>query len=370
MAADIDRLIDSVYAAGADPSGWADVLAAVAGRLRGAYGALHVGDTDGSGFNFGATYGLPAEAIAAYAGYYFQLNPVTVPLSKQDEGAVIADHMLVPRKEYQASEFYNDYARPFDIEGTATAVLEKTGGQMACFSVVQVNGAEPYSRNELALLRKLLPHLQRAVDLNRKFAAVQARSDLAENVLDALDLAILFLGEHGRIVRANPAAEDLIRTNAGALSVQQGRVVATDRQSDAMLAALVEDAIHRRGGFGGTFAIKRPEPFRPLIAKVMPYLKESAPEAPSVRALFFLRDPDAHPSDSLLEVASAFRLTPSEAHLVTKLMELADLGDAASMLGIRETTARTHLARAMDKTSTRKQSELVRVILASRAPLR
>jgi DNA-binding CsgD family transcriptional regulator len=60
---------------------------------------------------------------------------------------------------------------------------------------------------------------------------------------------------------------------------------------------------------------------------------------------------------------SRFRLTPAEARLVLRLVTGDSLHSAANALGVKYETVRTHLKTVFQKTGTRRQAELVIVIM-------
>jgi DNA-binding CsgD family transcriptional regulator len=62
-----------------------------------------------------------------------------------------------------------------------------------------------------------------------------------------------------------------------------------------------------------------------------------------------------------------YRLTPAEARLTLRLLEGEDIKAAATAMGISVNTAKTLLRRSFERTGTRRQAELVSLIL--RGPL-
>ena len=243
----IDGVLNAIYEAGADAQMWNGVLSQLTERMGGSGAVLHIGDTNCSGFAFGANHQLDPDALAAYAQYYFSINPLNPPLTRQPAGAVVSDDMLVPRSSYESSEFFNDYARRFDIVGSATAVLAKSDGQIACLGVVQPFGTDPYAQAELVLLQRLLPHLQRAVDLNRKLAACRGERDQAWAALNAMELAVAFLGADGTVRGANTACEALFRSGGG-INVRGRRPVAANVSANGLLQGAIDAALKMRGG--------------------------------------------------------------------------------------------------------------------------
>jgi DNA-binding CsgD family transcriptional regulator len=68
--------------------------------------------------------------------------------------------------------------------------------------------------------------------------------------------------------------------------------------------------------------------------------------------------------------AAAFGLTAAEVRVLELLVEGKTVNAAAASLNIAATTARTHLARVMQKTGTRRQAELIRLATQLIAPVR
>jgi DNA-binding CsgD family transcriptional regulator len=65
-----------------------------------------------------------------------------------------------------------------------------------------------------------------------------------------------------------------------------------------------------------------------------------------------------------------FGLTPAEARLVLRLVAGDSLRSAAKALGIKYETVRTHLKSVFQKTRTRRQAELVILVLRAMSELR
>jgi DNA-binding CsgD family transcriptional regulator len=71
------------------------------------------------------------------------------------------------------------------------------------------------------------------------------------------------------------------------------------------------------------------------------------------------------PLPSVETVARLFDLTDAEARLAVALSEGHRIEDAAEILGITVSSARTYLKRVFSKTEVTRQAELVRLILAA-----
>ena len=93
------------------------------------------------------------------------------------------------------------------------------------------------------------------------------------------------------------------------------------------------------------------------------------PEAQSMMtgipcALVFATDPDAVPRSRAAFMRMLYRLTPAESRVADLLLEGLDVRTVASTLGITLETARFHLKRVLARTGTRRQTELMRLMLS------
>lgn len=78
--------------------------------------------------------------------------------------------------------------------------------------------------------------------------------------------------------------------------------------------------------------------------------------------LILLRDPSKERAAQVFDVTRHFGLTKAEQALLDILVQGASLPDAAQMLGVARSTARTHLQRLFDKTGKRRQVDLLRMV--------
>jgi DNA-binding CsgD family transcriptional regulator len=68
-------------------------------------------------------------------------------------------------------------------------------------------------------------------------------------------------------------------------------------------------------------------------------------------------------------LAELFRLTPAEARIAGELLGGRDVGEISDRLAIARRTVRVHLSRILEKTDTRRQGDLIRLLM-NLAPLR
>ena len=87
-------------------------------------------------------------------------------------------------------------------------------------------------------------------------------------------------------------------------------------------------------------------------------------------AIILVNDPDKNSKPDAAQLREKFGLTPAEAAFAVEISTGDGIQAAADRLSISRATARTHLSRIFDKTGSRRQAELVRVLISTRPSLR
>ncbi len=366
----LENLIGTIYAAAAEPHGWADVLREVTQLLSGSAAALHVHSMAGTSFTFDTGYNLDPAACAEYVQHAYKINPLIAPLARVAAGAVVSDRALLPRETMLKSEYHRDYGRRHDMGGSATAILGSDGPYQSCLGIVHGWRAEPFPEEKLALLRRLTPHFQRALDINRQFDALRATTEAMSATLDRLETGVLLLDGRGAIVHANAAAVALLRRKDGLYAVF-GKLYAAGAAGKDALDAAIRDALTGSGRRGGFVTVQRGDGRKPLAVRVSP-LPEGHAQAQgeaAARAIVFVTDPEAGGQCQAGDILAAYGLTGAERRVVAAVAAGDSLNEAAERLGISKATARNHLSHALAKTGTGRQTELLRLILSSRVPV-
>ena len=86
-------------------------------------------------------------------------------------------------------------------------------------------------------------------------------------------------------------------------------------------------------------------------------------------AILLITDPEQAAVVRGERLGQDFGLTPAETVFAVEISKGDGLQAAASRLGVSLTTVRTHLAHVFDKTGTRRQAELVRLILQGQSAM-
>lgn len=218
---------------------------------------------------------------------------------------------------------------------------------------------------------RLAPHLERALQVSHRLAALGTHSAAADETIQRLPVGVFMLDESAEVRLVNRAAHELLDDNDG-LYITEGVLRVDGAQADAKLHELIDSALAPTANrAGGALVVHRKPPRRPLSVVVAPVHAEPTLFFRDARMLaVFVADPDRRHTPPREFLQSIYGLTHTESRLACYLVSGDTLEEAAEKLGTKRGTARVHLERIFRKTGTNRQADLVRVLLTSPAVLK
>lgn len=279
---------------------------------------------------------------------------------------IITDEDLVTREEQARSGFYQEWLRHLDIHHMIGAVFPAADGAIGVLGIHRPQGAGAYTNHERKQAALVLPHLQRALRLGQRFAAVSQSHAAALQALDRLDTGVLMMDGTGCVIQASAMAERLLRENTE-LVVIRGRLALRPPALHDKLLALVRRAMDTARGKlaepGAALSIPRPHrmPLALEVAPLRPLASAFGEQRPAV--LVFIRDPEAPLAAACLR--ELFGLTRTEGMVAAALGRGVSIEDIALNMGIGLATVRSHLKRILAKTGTHRQAEAVALLARS-----
>lgn len=359
-----DQLVERFYDAVVTPSLWPQALEELADMVGGCGVALLSADRPD-----GLWVRIDPAARAVFDARFRNRNPfaahvVALRRAPGYRPALVVDDQVLARSELRRTDYFNDFLRPFDSEGSAILDLG-VQGISAAVNIGRTPRAGSFEADDVALLRGVHADLARAFWLSVRLGLSGAlHASLVETLAGAIHGCVL-LDATGAIVHANPAAERLFARRQG-LFAERGRL-ATARPDDRtrLDRAIAYAAVGADGRRAGAWlAVARAPPSPPLKVTVSPLaLDRPALFQARARVLVAVIDADAPPALSADEVRALFGLTAAQARLALKLAEGCDLKSAAQALGVTLPTARTHLYEIFARTGANRQADLVRLLV-------
>lgn len=314
----------------------------------------------------GFSCGLSQEQINQWNSHFGKKNPRSLEMRQgvMKNGCwVSANSLRNAHPAYRGSE-YVEWLYEHDLYHSIVVAVQ-TGQDFISLNLIRPKSAKPFSEGAQMLMRRLVPHFRRAIELQRGNEALLARLQAATMALDSLDSAAMAVDARGRIVMMNEAAKLMLGSGRG-LTLREGKLVAQDASQNSSLDRLLISAAMNGVGNTGAITIYGDRCSRPLSVVAMPLRSKSvfAPERPS--ALVFVYDPAAKPGSRAVALRNLFGLTPAESRLADLLNEEMNLNQAAARMSVTLGTARFMLKNIFSKTSTRRQSQLLQML--SRLP--
>lgn len=369
----LQGLIGRIYDAAIDPGLWPSVLEDITIAFDASGLALFIADAAPNEVGVFLSTGQSDSAIRDYIDYYAEKNVWYLETYRLRPPAAVPrlSHEWYPDEALERTEFYNDCLRPQDFHYHCGGAIRYDGPEMSVFNVMR---PKAFEARHLEICGLLSPHLSRAIDIHRRFSELHGTRAAALDVLDYMPLGVLLIDENGRVKFMNRAATEITARNDG-LSVNGKGLCRAARgaETDALqnlIAGAARTGAGKGFGVGGAISLPRPSGLRPLAALVAPLGRtpfDIRVKPPT--AVLFVADPERRhqPPGDLL--ARLYGLTPMEARVAVAMLSGSTLTKVAETLGITRNTARTHLQQVYLKTETRRQTELVKLLLAGPAGL-
>jgi DNA-binding CsgD family transcriptional regulator len=179
------------------------------------------------------------------------------------------------------------------------------------------------------------------------------------DILELSGTAAILLDREGEALGFNNAARDCIGPE---FYVRNRRLVAAHPASNRALAELIKTTLDGKSRSEEQVVITRHNT-RPLILRIVRLCGRTAPLFDPARAIVMMLNASRAILPTESQVKSVFRLSSGESRLVICLASGQTLQDAARACGISYETARKRIKLVFEKTDTRRQSELIALVI-------
>lgn len=274
---------------------------------------------------------------------------------------------FVSDRAFVLTQQYEEFEKPQGWFYILSSKVVSSNNAFALFHLTRAQQSGDYGADDVARMGVLAPHVRRSVQMQRRFALAEA----AHASLDRLPWAILVVDAGGGLLSCNAAGEALLRCGDG-LSLRRGRLVAAaPRETGALWSAIRQAGVAADGGAQppAALALPRPSLKRPLEVLIAPQRPSPARPGQPPAVTLFVSDPERRAEPAADALRRLYGLSKAEATLAVALVDGSGLGEAAARLGISRATAKTQLQAVFAKTDTRRQAQLVHLLLTGPATL-
>lgn len=305
--------------------------------------------------------------VQEYLDHVAHLDPTVQYLIGHPKEAIVHDGLVITEREKDHHPYYDWHGRYSDLRFRLVGQVCPAPAVHAGVALHRTRKIGRYERQDIDRFTVLYPHLERALTIGFRLGSLGAMQQCTAELLDHNPAAILLLDAHKRLVYANRSAEAL-RCNGDGMRLSADGVTLLRRQDNDKLQRLMACAISSIASSGdtpgGVMRAPRPSGKRPYVILVAPVSKRY-PVLSTLRpaVCVIISDPESRKPMPVHRLQSAFGLTEAEARLAALLATGEELRSAAEKLGITYGTARTRLAQIFQKTETRRQGELIKLLL-------
>ena len=254
-------------------------------------------------------------------------------------------------------------------------VLEKTslfcngdGREQGCLDDLESilhEGATTVVRRRADVLAS---HFRRARAIGKMLDLHKVEAATFADTLDGVAAGMFLVDAQAYIVHANASGQAML-DGGSVVRDRCGRLIAADRKADQ---ALREAFTAAAGGSNDNVVVTlRPRDGECWNAHVLPLAsgirrQTGAPYA-AVAAVFIRKA--ALNTCPLEAIASLYGLTPAELRVLTAIVEIGGVPEVAPALGVSETTVKSHLKNLFEKTGTKRQADLVKLVASHMSPI-
>ncbi len=370
------QIIDRIYAASLEPEGWQDFVDTLADCLGDAAVGFGINGPRDPQAGRAFLHHIEPRYRRGFAEALIRNLPFAGSFGADNDKRFTDLGDLFPEVELAENGFFEEWMKPQGLApiwpiGT-TLVVEGQGPVAWCY-IWRREGGGLFREEELDLCETLRPHLVRAMTTHCTLVSQQSRRRALVEIVDRLPTGVLLLDDKGRVVSKNFAAERILEQRDGFGLDAKGAPVVEARRDQEGLRELIQSALDpdpvgpvRAGGFT---TVSRPSGKRPFVAMVSGLIDAPGVEQDKNVAIF-IADPDSGRVSATDVLQKLYQLTRAEAELVQLLSSGYTLEQAAERRGVTINTARGQLKQVFAKTDTKRQGELVRLVLTGVGTLR
>jgi DNA-binding CsgD family transcriptional regulator len=371
-AEQLSALIGDIYDAAIEPALWVGVLEKTARFVGGPAAGLFWSDAASRSGDIAYACGVEPYYQRLYFEKYIKLDPLLIGhfFAEVEQPVSVSD--IMPYDEFLETRAYQEWGQPQGLVDTLNVVLDKTATSAAMYCVFRHERDGPVDDEMRRRMRLIAPHMRRAALIGRVIDLKAAEAATFADTADGLGAGMFFVDAGARIVHANASGHAML-AQGSLLRVVDGKLVAIDASAEQALNdvyAMAERGDEAVGIKGIAVPLLALDGER-HVAHVLPLTSGARRRAGTryAAAAAMLVQKAALDTPSPQEVIrKLYKLTPTELRVLLAIVQVDGVAETAEMLGIAESTVKTHLHRVFAKTGAKRQAELVKLVAAYVSP--
>jgi DNA-binding CsgD family transcriptional regulator len=352
---DLSTLLAAMYDCAIVPDLWPRVLPLLAGYMDSRTAAIGARTRAADKPGFFVEFGFDPEVHDIYVSKYRAINPRISAMKMFSVDEPVRTEDILDIEEYKQSTYYTEFHSPYDIGDVLIAKVIEDMHRIVSWNV---SGKPGYSIDDVERFRALCPHIRRILTISDLLEQRTTERDSLAEVLNHLAAPVIMVDPKRRIVHTNISAQEFLAEGKGLSSVHGVLTASDPRNQEGLRRVTRAPDLDAK-----SLALESDE--GPLtVATVLPLtsgLRAGYGKQLSASAAIFVHNQPSFDDGMVTTLATAFGLTGAEARVLSALLEGLSLADTAARFQITVNTVRWHLKRLFEKTSTNRQSDLIRL---------
>jgi DNA-binding CsgD family transcriptional regulator len=366
----LSDLIGTLYDTALDRALWPDVLKKLAEFVGGSAASIYCKNSDaGTVYH---QFGIDPHYEQLYFSKYVRLDPTTPAQCQTKIGQLVSTVDFIPYCEFVETPFYREWGRPQGLADFLTTPLDKSADSVALFGVFR---DEQHGLVDDAMRRRaalITPHIRRAAMIGNVLEIKTAETAAFMEALNGLAAGVFLVDGNGRVVFSNLSGREML-DDGRILCLRNGALTAADPKaalSDVIASAGEGDAALGTRGIAVPLSFP---PQLPWLAHVLPLTSGARRQVGknfAAVAAVFVRKTSLEVPSAMESMSKLYGLTSAELRVLAAVSEFGGISAVSDVIGISETTVKTHLRRLFAKTGTERQAALIKLVAAHASPLR
>ena len=301
-----------------------------------------------------------------YLEVYHPLDERVPRVRQLPDSRLVHVHDVYTAEELKTSRTYNELLSRGHAQDSLNVRLDASRGSYITWSLGDPVASAGWGSSQIAMIKKLLPHIRHFVRVRQALVQAGARATTADALLENPRIGIIHLDRRGQILEMNDRARRRLRHREG-LSEGDGVLRAPAAADQHRFEQLLAAALPAGGAVAvsGSMLLRRASGAPLFVVHVKPVaVPQPDYGAQHVAALVLIVEPGAPYRIDPDLVAQTLELTPAETQVAVWLAQGKSVRDMAAAAGCKETTIRWHLRQIFAKHNIPRQAELVRLVLS------
>ena len=356
-----NELVENIYDAALDSTHWQAVLNSVADYYDASVCVLMCHNHDFPQNDVHVHVHNPEEIQQLYMQEYFLDGDLWYQIARRNwqRESVIIGEEHISDEQLCRTAFYNDILKPADAGQQLSGSIAASGASTKAVAISRPLSSKRFCQSDKHSMSELVGHLRRAFDIHEKLTLGESQNSLLQRLLAMTNTAAIVCTSDATPVFHNSLAETFLR-EADGLLVSQGSLVCKRRTNTEEM-----HAVFKKLRTLGSFMMNIEGLNGPNSYNLMMFPIDSARHAMDqdrdLVGIFVHRPGDTRVPDTSA-LRELFNLTVAEAVIAGFIYSGLTPAQIAQKKQVTVSTVRTQLHRIFEKTGTRNQAQLVRVM--------